>query len=106
MGFSTGAQIKTVREGAFFQGRRRARRATAPGPSSSSDQPRRAAERSIDAAVRNGWAAPLRVKVAVTAWFAFMVNTQVERPVQSPLQPLKRDLEPGDAVSVTVVPPA
>jgi hypothetical protein len=44
------------------------------------------------------------VKVAVTAWFAFIVSTHVERPVQSPLQPLKRDLELADAVSVTVVP--
>jgi protein involved in polysaccharide export with SLBB domain len=44
------------------------------------------------------------VKVAVTAWLAVIVSTHVERPVQSPLQPLKRDLEVGDAVSVTVVP--
>jgi|KBSSwiStaDraftv2_1062776.scaffolds.fasta_scaffold7709509_1 hypothetical protein len=51
-------------------------------------------------------AAPfLRVNVAVTAWSAFITRTHVERPVQSPVQPLKRDLGLGEAVSVTVVPP-
>jgi hypothetical protein len=69
------------------------------------DQPRKAVERSIAATRRSGVGAlPLRVKLAVTAWLAFIVSTQLERPVQSPLHPLKRDLEPDDAVSVTVVP--
>jgi hypothetical protein len=44
------------------------------------------------------------VKVAVTAWFAIIDSTHVERPVQSPLQPLKRDLELADAVNVSIVP--
>src|SRR4051794_18234457 len=71
------------------------------------DQPRRAAERSILAAVRSrcvGAALPLRVKVAVAARLAFIVSTHVERPVQSPVHPLKRDFVPAVAVSVTVVP--
>ena len=56
---------------------------------------------------RSGDAAPfLRVNVAVTAWSAFITRTHVERPVQSPVQPLKRYLELAEALSVTVVPSA
>ena len=53
---------------------------------------------------RSAAAPPLRVNVAVTVWSAFITRTQVERPVQSPLQPLKRDRELAEALSVTVVP--
>ena len=53
---------------------------------------------------RSGAAAPLRANVAVTAWSAFITRTHVERPVQSPVQPLKRDRELAEALSVTVVP--
>lgn len=84
---------------------KRTRRAAAPGPLRSVDQPRLAAERSILVTLRSvGAALPFLVKVAVTAWFVFIVSTHVERPVQSPVHPLKRDLEPGVAVSVTAVP--
>lgn len=45
-----------------------------------------------------------RVNVAVTLRAADIVTTQVDVPVQSPLQPAKRDPLSGEAVSVTLAP--
>ena len=45
-----------------------------------------------------------RVKVAVTALAAFMVNVQVPVPVQFPLQPAKTESFAGVGVRVTSVP--
>lgn len=44
------------------------------------------------------------MNLAVTEWFAVIERTQVPVPEQSPDHPAKRDLVPGVAVSVTVVP--
>src|SRR4029450_11428413 len=51
-------------------------------------------------------AAPLRPKVAITAWSAVIVTMQLPAPEQSPDQPVKRFRPVAFAVSVTVVPPA
>jgi hypothetical protein len=47
---------------------------------------------------------PLELKVAVTAFAAFMVKPQVPVPLQAPLHPAKVEPDPGTAVKTTAAP--